>query len=224
MQYCTRRTLACFAASLIFLSGTLRAQSVEPAGYDPVEFHRIELGMAKFLTGGFQSANGTPVISTIAGTLSATSVRSLLGTPRAVYLREYFALDEKGVLHLLLVPKTADNHDIILPRITDADGSMLSEATARRWIQNYAKSSLFARYGSVYASSIHKQAVLAVIEKNKAAAVRFYFALELDNRMGVVLSGVSSATRADNAIETSEYIANKTCCRENDPQRGELAQ
>jgi hypothetical protein len=222
-----RTRIFCLATSIVIACFSAHAQTIEPKGYNPVQYHQIELGTAKTLTGGFQGANPTPVISTVAGTLSATSVRALLNTPRAVYLREYFALDNNGVLHILLVPKTADNHDIILPRITDADGTMVSEATARLWIKNFVASKLFTEYGKVYASSIHKDAVFAVIEKNNAASVRFYFALEPDNRLGVVLSGVAAPSKNAKAATTqgerSAYIADKNCCPASDSQQGELA-
>lgn len=214
-----RRRIFCFAASIIVACVPVHAQTIEPDGYSPVEFHKIDLGTAKTYTGRFQAVNAASGISTIAGTISATSVRALVNTRGAVYLREYFALDEQGVLHILLVPKTATNHDIILPRITDANGSTVSEATARKWIKNYKASPTFAQYGSVYSSSIHRDAVLAVISKNNATSVRFYFAAEPDGRAGVVVSAITAAS-----LESSTYIADRNCCPPLEEGKGELAQ
>lgn len=198
---------------------SVHAQSVEPSGYSPVEFHKIDLGTAKTYTGRFQATNAASTITTVGGTISAMAVKTLLNTRGAVYIREYFALDEQGVLHILLVPKTANNHDIILPRITDANGSTLAEATARKWIKNYAASPTFAQYGSVYSSSIHRDAVLAVISKNNATSVRFYFAAEPDGRAGTVVSGVTAQS-----VESSVYIADRNCCPPLEEGKGELAQ
>lgn len=214
-----RRRIFCFVASLIIACVSVHAQAIEPDGYSPVDFHKIDLGTAKTYTGRFQAMNAASVISTVGGTISATAVKALLNTRGAVYLREYFVLDEQGVLHILLVPKTATNHDIILPRITDANGTTIAEATARKWIKNYAASPTFAQYGSVYSSSIHRDAVLAVISKNNATSVRFYFAAEPDGRSGTVVSGVTAA-----GVESSLYIADKTCCPPLDPGAGELTQ
>lgn len=213
------RKIFCIAASAIIACISVQAQSLEPSGYSPVEFHQIDLGTAKTYTGRFQAMNAASAISTVGGTISATSVRALLNTRGAVYLREYFALDEQGALHILLVPKTANNHDIILPRITDANGSTVAETTARKWIKNYAASPTFSQYGGVYSSSIHRDAVLAVISKNNATSLRFYFAAEPDGRAGTVVSGVTAQN-----VESSTYIADRNCCPPLEEGKGELAQ
>jgi hypothetical protein len=206
------------AAIIVACSHLAIAQGLEPAGYNPVEYHRIQLNDAKSFTAQFQATSAAPAISMIAGTLSARAVRAILAAPKAVYLREYFALDDAGHLHLLLVAKTADNHDIITSRITEADGSTISEATARKWIKNYAASTMFAKYGSVYASSIHRDAIQAVITRNNATSLRFYFASE-SGRIAAVVSGITAQN-----IESSEYIVDRTCCPPLDINKGELAQ
>lgn len=217
-HYIVRVSLSC--AFLLVCAATLLAQTTVPTGYNPVEYHRIELGTAKSLTARFQSVNATPVISSVAGDISAATVVRLLMTPRAVYLRQYFALDDNGVLHLLLVPKTADNHDIILSRITDANGTTISEKQARAWIKNYKTSALFARHGNAYSSSTHTDAVRAVITRNNAASVRFYFANDDTGRMTTVLSGVTAQS-----VESTVYIADKSCCPPDvELGAGELAQ
>lgn len=213
------RKIFCIVAGFAIACVSVHAQAIEPNGYSPIEFHRIDLGTAKTYTGRFQATNAALVISTVGGTISATSVRALLNASGAVYLREYFALDEQGVLHILLVPKTANNHDIILPRITDANGSTVAEATARKWIKNYANSPTFSQYGGAYSSSIHRDAVLAVISKNNATSLRFYFAAEPDGRAGTVVSGVTAQN-----VESSIYIADRNCCPPLEEGRGELAQ
>ncbi len=206
------------AALILACSAFATAQNLEPTGYNPVDYHRIQLSDAKTFTAQFQSVSAVPAISMIAGTLPARTVRAILSVPKAVYLREYFALDDAGRLHLLLVAKTADNHDILTSRITEADGSTISEATARKWIRNYAASPMFSKYGSVYASSIHKDAVQAVITQNNATNLRFYFATD-GGRITSVLSGITAQ-----GVESSEYIADRNCCPPLDTNKGELAQ
>lgn len=210
--------LAC-AVFLLVCVCNLAAQT-EPAGYNPVEYHRIELGAAKSLTARFQSVNSTPVISSVAGNIASANILRLLSTPKAVYLRQYFALDESGVLHLLLVPKTGDNHDIILSRITDANGTTISEKQARAWIRNYIASPLFAQHGKAYSSSTHSDALKAVISKNNAASIRFYFANNDVGRITTVVSGITVQN-----IESTAYIIDKSCCPPDiEAGAGELAQ
>lgn len=172
MRNTTIRTSTIIAAVILVfslpLARPLAAQSLapalEPAAYNPVEYHQILLGTAKTMTASFQSVNTTPSITT-SEIISAELVKKLLATPQAIYLREYFSLDEQGVMHILLVPRTADNHDILTDRITVANGTTIPQAKARTWIKNYVQSRMFKQHSSVYGSSIHKDAVQAVIQK-----------------------------------------------------------
>lgn len=196
----------------------VQVSAQQPSGYNPLEYHSIQLGTAKSMTGRFQLASPALHISVKAGTVAANVVERLLTASKAEYLKHYFALDDAGRLQMLLVPRSASGEDIVSSRILTANGLYLPESTARKWIQAYAKSEMFTKFGKVYATSIHADAIRAVVKKNNATTLNFYFANTDDSRMTTVVSGNTS-----DGTEATAYIADRTCCPPDIDGGGELS-
>lgn len=209
-----QKTIAIACLAMMAIS----AQAQTPQGYEPVKYHEITLGAAKTMTAAFQGVNPTPVISPSAQTVNASDVRRLLSERQATYVREYFALDEKGLLRILLVGKTSDGKDILTNRILVSDGSTVSQQQAKAWIRAFSASPMFAQYGGIYAGSVHRDALAQVITKNNASSLRFYPVLE-EGRLAVAVAGVLAS-----GVESSTYIVNRNCCPPLSNEQGELAQ